>query len=80
MYKKLSVLFIVIGILLSDVMCAVVAYNYCDMVYGIEYKGWSAPAYVAYFHAIPFLLGIIFCAVLSFCFFKKSKKAKQNKG
>ena len=42
--KKLSYLFIAIAILLSDIMCFVVAYNYRDMLCGIEHAGYSAPA------------------------------------
>ncbi len=29
--KKLSIIFSVLAILLSDIMCAVVAYNYCAL-------------------------------------------------
>ena len=32
--KKISYLFIVLAILLSDIMCAVVAYNYCALQWG----------------------------------------------
>ena len=42
--KKLSYLFIAIAILLSDIMCAVVAFNYRDMICGIEHSCYSAPA------------------------------------
>ena len=45
--KKLSYLFIAIAILLSNIMCSVVAFNYRDMLYGIEHLGYSAPASVA---------------------------------
>ena len=57
--KKLSYLFIAIAILLSDIMCFVVAYNYRDMLCGIEHAGYSAPANVAFLSAIPFGIGII---------------------
>ena len=63
--KKLSYLFIAIAILLSDIMCFVVAYNYRDMLCGIEHTGYSAPANVAFLSAIPFGIGIIICAVVA---------------
>ena len=69
--KKLNYLFIVIAILLSDIMCFVVAYNYRDMLCGIEHAGYSAPASVAFICAIPFLVGIISCIVLAIRFRKK---------
>ena len=57
--KKLSYLFIAIAILLSNIMCSVVAFNYRDMLCGIEHLGYSAPASVAFLSAIPFGIGII---------------------
>ena len=74
--KKLSYLFITLAVLLSDVMCFVVAYNYRSMLCGIEHEGFSAPASIAFIYAIPYALGIIVCAVLAFIFHKK--KAKSN--
>ena len=38
--KTISNLFLILAVLLSDVMCAVVAYNYCDMMWGIKYAGY----------------------------------------
>lgn len=71
--KTLSTVFCVLAILLSDVMCAVVAYNYCNMKWGIEYAGYSAPASVAFLTAIPYAVGIIVCVVLTLVFKKKAK-------
>ena len=45
--KKLSIVFWVLAVLLSDIMCAVVAYNYCDLLLGGKYAGYSAPASTA---------------------------------
>ena len=42
--KKMGRLFIVLAILLSDIMCAVVAYNYCALQWGGRYAAYSAPA------------------------------------
>lgn len=64
--KKLSYLFIAIAVLLSDIMCAVVAFNYRDMLCNIEHAGFSAPASIAFISAIPFCIGIIICAVVAY--------------
>ncbi len=40
--KKLSVFFWILAVILSDVMCAVVAYNYCNMLWQIEYCGFHS--------------------------------------
>ena len=71
--KKLSIIFGHVAVLFSDIMCAVVAYNYRDMLCGIEHGGYSAPASVAFLYAIPFLLVIIVCAILAVTFHFKSK-------
>ena len=69
--KKLSYLFTALAIVLSDVMCFVVAYHYRDMLCGIEHAGYSTPAGTAFLYAIPFVVGIIVCAVLAIRFHKK---------
>lgn len=69
--KKLSYLFTALAIVLSDIMCFVVAYNYRDMLCGIEHAGYSAPASTAFLYAIPFVVGIIVCTVLAIRFRKK---------
>ena len=69
--KKLSIVFGILAVLLSDIMCAVVAYNYCDMLWGGQYLLYSAPASTAFVYAIPFVIGIIVCVVLSLTFRKK---------
>lgn len=70
--KKLNYLFIILAILLSNVMCAVVAYNYRDMLCGIKHLGYSAPAYVAIFTAIPFAVGILICLIAAYICHKKA--------
>lgn len=64
----LSRFFLVLALLLSHVMCAAVAFNYADMLWGIEYLCYSAPAGVAFLLAIPFGLGILLCAALAWAF------------
>ena len=69
--KKLSYLFTANAIVLSDIMCFVVAYTYRDILCSIEHAGYSAPASTALFYAIPFMVGIIVCAGLAIRFRKK---------
>lgn len=73
MMKKMSYSFIAIAILLSDIMCAVVAFNYRDMLCGIEHLCYSAPASTAFLYAIPFGIGIIICAIIAYTLYKKSR-------
>ena len=70
--KKLSVCCWVLAALLSDIMCAVVAWNYCSMLWGIKYAGYSAPASTAFLLAIPFVIGIAISIALALFFKKKS--------
>lgn len=72
--KKLSYCFGILALLLSHVMCAVVAYNYCELLWCGQYGGCSAPAYVAFYLAIPYGIGIAACTALAIVFYKKSKK------
>ena len=71
--KQLSRLFAALAILLWGAMCAVVAWNYCDMLHGIEHHGFSAPADIAFLYAIPFVIAIAVCVVLAIVFHKKNK-------
>ena len=70
--KKLSIIFSTLAVLLSDIMCAVVAYNYCDLLWGGQYAGYSAPASTAFVYVIPYAIGIIVSVVLAIIFRKKS--------
>lgn len=72
--KFLSYLFTALAILLSDIMCAVVAFNYRGMICGIEHTGFSAPANVAFLYAIPFAAAIIACVICAIFFRIKAKK------
>ena len=73
--KKLSVCFFILAVLLSDIMCAVVAWNRCDMLWGIEYAGYSAPASAAFLSAIPFAAGIALSVALALFFKRKSAQS-----
>lgn len=70
--KKLRCVCLGLAILLSDVMCAAVAWNYGKMLWGVEKAGYSAPASVALLGAIPFLIGILICLALALFFHKKA--------
>ncbi len=72
--KKLSIIFGSLAILLSDIMCAVVAYNYRDMLCGIEHSCYSAPAEMAFLTVIPYAIGIAVCIALSAVLGIRSKK------
>lgn len=69
-YKRLFVTFTALGVLLSDAMCAFVAYNYCEM----KNAAYSAPARTAFIFAVPFLLAIAICAAAACVFYKKYNK------
>ena len=75
--KKIAVFFIILAIILSDAMCAVVAYHYCDLLWGGKYAGYSAPTSTAFIYAIPFVMGIIVCLLLSLLFRKKARWKKR---
>ena len=70
----MSYLFTALAIVLSDIMCFAVAYNYRGMLCGIEHEGYSAPASIAFIYAIPFLIGIVACVILVIKFRKKKKE------
>lgn len=70
--KSLATLFWIVAVLLSDMMCAVVAYNYCDLLWGAKYAGYSAPACTAFIYAVPFGIGIIISIMLAIIFSKKT--------
>ena len=69
--KKMYYLFAALAIVLSDVMCFVVGYQYRGMLCGIEHAGYSAPAGIAFLYAILFAVGMIVCVILAMKFRKK---------
>ena len=73
--KKISNFFIVLAVILSDVMCAVVAYNYCAMQWGARYAGYSAPASVAFLYVIPYGVGIVVCVILAIVLRRRGSKS-----
>ena len=73
-YKVISLVFVAIGLLLSHAMCLHIAYEYCNMLWGIEYLGYSAPASTAFFLAISYLAGIIISLTTALALWKKAKR------
>lgn len=70
--KTFSTIFGVLAVLLSDVMCAVIAFNYCNLTWAGKYAGGGAPAGVAFLYAIPFGVAIAVCALLAVAFKRKA--------
>ena len=58
--KITKITYIIAGII-SNIMCATVAYNYCELTYQIKYAGASAPASMAFLGGIPHAICIIIC-------------------
>ena len=71
--KKVSNLLFVAALVLSHLMCIVVAYNYRDMLCGIQHSCYSAPAWGAFLGIIPYGLGIIVCVLLAYLLRRKAK-------
>ncbi|MBO5238429.1 MAG: hypothetical protein J6B50_06615 [Lachnospiraceae bacterium] len=71
--RKISNIFIALAIILSNVMCAVVAYNYCTMQWGAKYAAYSAPASVAFLYAVPYGIGIVVSVIVAIVLRKKGK-------
>lgn len=64
--RKISNIFVLLAVILSDVMCAVVAYNFGVMQWGV----YSAPASIAFLYAIPYVIGIVICLIIAAVFRK----------
>lgn len=68
--KKLSTIFAILAILLTNIMCVVVTYNCTALRYA---PGNGAPWGVGLLFAIPFVIGIIACSIVSYIAKKKEK-------
>lgn len=73
-YEHLTRLFGALAILLSDAMCAAVAYRYCALQWSGRYEGGSAPADIAFLLCIPYGAGILLCMALAWHFRQKRRK------
>jgi hypothetical protein len=54
-----------LAVILFSAMTATVAYNYASMECAIAHQGASAPAYVAIFSGVPFLILIAICLIVA---------------
>ncbi len=72
-FHVLQCLSLALAVMISNIMCAAVAYNYCSLQWSAVYEGSSAPPSVAFLFALPFLAGIILCMLSAWFFHKKSK-------
>ncbi len=70
-YRRLVYLFAALAVLLSNVMCAAVAYNYSTLHWCGQYRGCSAPANTAFLLCVPYGAGILICVILVSFFSKK---------
>ena len=71
--QRLPKILVGIAVILSHAMCAVVAWEYCSLIWEGRYAGASAPAYTAFFSAVPFGAAIAACLLLA----KHFRKGKQ---
>lgn len=54
----------IIAVILFGFMSETVGYNYAVMECAIAHHGASAPAYIAFFSGIPFLILIAVCLII----------------
>lgn len=54
----------IVVIALFATMTAVIGYNYAYMECAIAHQGASAPAYIAFFTGIPFVVLIAVCLII----------------
>ncbi len=73
-WKVLYRLFAGMAVLLSDCMCAVVAWDYQELKWAGQSYLTSAPPSVAFVFLIPFGFGILLCVLLAWFFRRKSAR------
>ncbi len=72
--KTLSLVFWILAALLYGLMCAAAAYQYCDMLWGIRYAGYSAPAWTGLLSGLPYAAGALVCVLLALVFRRRAKR------
>lgn len=77
-YRYLAWTFGGLAVLLSDVMCARTAYEYCALEWCGRYGGCSAPASTALLLLIPYGVGIALCVFLCWSFCRKYRKGQEK--
>ena len=73
--KTAKRLFTAMGLVLSHLMCAHIAYAYCNMWWLGKTSLTSAPPRVVFFFMIPYGAGIAVCALLAWMLGKRAKQA-----
>ena len=72
-HRLLAYIFAALAILLSNVMCATVAYSYCSLEYCGRYLGCSAPPDAAFLYCIPYGASIIICGRIARGFARRAR-------
>ena len=72
--RIISRIFAISALVLSVAMCALVVYQYINLAWAGSQFLTSAPPWVAFFLAIPFILPIGVCVILYFVFKKQAEK------
>ncbi len=68
--RKISKALLIISLVISHVMCAVVAYEYATL---LNCRMCSAPAWVAFYLIIPYAAAIAVCVLLALILNRKHK-------
>ncbi len=76
--KLLSKILIGLALVLSHMMCIDVAYSYCNLSWAGRYAGFSGTPDIAFFFAIPYLIGILACIISAFIIRRKSNKTNDE--
>lgn len=76
--KGVSILSLIVAILLSDLMCAAVAFNYVDIVWGIKYAGYQMLPETAFRLLIPFGIGILIFLAIFMLFWHRGKQYEEK--
>lgn len=71
--KSCHTWFGIAGLLLMQVMCAVVGHQYSRMQYPLD----SAPRWVAFLYCLPYGVGILLCSTLAVVFYRRKQRKKQ---
>ena len=72
--KKAAFVFKLLAIILSYAMCICVSYLYGVNLYAATHHLTSAPAWVSFLFAIPFLVAILICLAIYLILKAKIKK------
>lgn len=77
--KWIHKILMILALVLSHLMCIHVAAGYTDMEWGNRMSLYSGgPPALAFLYAIPYLLGIALCIILSRILRKKKSQAQKT--